>query len=161
MNRYLLSIIIASLVMGLFSCETMEEPDIKNTSTWPLNGEYWVKYEDPAGNAIFSTRHKMIITNTSANKGDSILVSDQGTGFKFKAAANMEGLSFNVSDYPVDDTTNLSISNGKLMVDATQTKSEKVVTDSLYMEMEVVTPSGTQQLTISGYKYTGWPEDNY
>ena len=162
MKKYLYSIILSTLVLGLFSCETMDEPDIKDTSTWPLNGEYWVKYEDPGtGNLYYSDRHKMIITNTAANQGDSILVSDEGTGLKFKAAANVEGMSFSVSDYPVNDTTNVTINNGQLMVDATQTRSQEVVTDSVYMELEWQTPSGTEQITVSGYKYTGWPEDNY
>lgn len=162
MNKQFFLIIAGVFLMGLFACETMEDPEIKNTSTWPMNGEYWVKHDNTAtGNPYLSGRHKMIISNTAADDGDSILIDDGGIGAMFKAAVDMDALTFSVADYPIDDTTTLSISNGKLLREATVTKTEEIPTDSIYMEIEWVTPGGTDQITISGSKYTGWPEDNY
>jgi len=158
MNKLISIILTAVFFVGLMSCETMEDPEIKNTSTWPLNGEYWVQYD---GSSEVSGYHKIIITNTAADDGKSILINDHGYDFMIRSNADMESVTFDVADYQVNDTTSVSITNGQLMVDGTQTPASNVVTDSLYMEMEVVTPSKTEQVSISGYKYTGWPEDNH
>jgi len=158
MNKYVLLILSAVFFMGLFSCETMEDPEIKNTSTWPMNGEYWVQHD---GSPSLSGYHKVIITNTAADDGKSILIDDHGLGFLIKSNVDMESKTFEVSDYSVNDSTTVSISNGALLTDGTQGPQSEVVTDSLYMEVEVVGPSTTEQITISGYKYTGWPKDNH
>ena len=158
MNKIATIILSAVFFMGLFSCETMEDPEIKNTSTWPLNGEYWVTYDGPTAPAGY---HKIIITNTAADDGQSILINDAELDLVTKADVDMEAVSFGVTDYAANDTTTVSISSGQVITDGTMTPVSEVPTDSLYMEMEIVTPSLTEQLTISGYKYTGWTEDNH
>lgn len=162
MKKILNFSVIAALFLGFLSCETMEDPEIKNTSTWPLNGKYWVQYDSTSnGNTYIGGYHKLIVTNTSSDNGDSILINDNGTGFALKAAVNMNDLTFNVENYQVNDTTTISLNSGKLLDDATKTPGEGVVTDSLYFEMEIDWPNTTDQVTISGYKYTGWPADNH
>ena len=158
MNKVITIILSAVFFMGLFSCETMDDPEIKKTSTWPLNGEYWVTYDGPTAPAGY---HKIIITNTAADDGQSILIDDSGSGLMIKADVDMEAVSFGVTDYAPNDTTTVSVSNGQVITDGTMTPASEVPTDSLYMEMEIVTPSLTEQFTISGYKYTGWTEDNH
>lgn len=158
MNKIVTIILSTVFFMGLFSCETMDDPKIKNTSTWPLNGEYWVTYD---GADAPSGYHKVIISNTAADDGKSVLINDGGQDFTIKANADMEVIAFDVTDYQVDDTTTVSISNGQVIEEGTMTPASNVPTDSLYMEMEIVTPSQTDQVTISGYKYTGWTEDNH
>lgn len=158
MKNYLFLTIIAAFFIGLISCETMDDPEMTTTSTWPLNGEYRVTYDSTAnGNPFFSERHALIITNTSADNGDSIVINDaSGTGYKYKAAVNMTQLSFSAENYQYDSTTTITVSNAKLIEDGTKSPYEDVVTDSLYMEVEITTPTGTDAITISGYKYAGW-----
>lgn len=205
MKNYLVLTLIASFFIGLLSCETMDDPEMTSTSTLPMNGEYWVKYDSTSnGSAHFADRRKIIITNTANDDGEEILINDDndGTGLVFKADVNKDELTFSASDYPITDSVivnadtmiatlhEVSVNNGTLMEEATKTKSEEVVTDSIYMETEINTTVDTLEisidtvsadpevldinvlntigtetwglnLTISGYKYTGWPEDNY
>ena len=165
MNKVFSILIIAIIGLGFVACNedfnTMPEPEIKYTSTYPMNGEYWVTYQYKAdGSDFVSGIAKMTLSNTAANTADSILIYDHDLGFKIKSAVNMDNLTFesqSANDYESDEV--ITVTNGKLFEDAGKTP-ENHVTDSIYMELEFSSAAG-DIIICSGLKETGFNDDNH
>lgn len=165
----------------LFACETMDEPEMETTSTFPLNGEYWVTYSQ--GGTMIADYQLMTVSNTAADDGKHILIKDpvimvDGSGEMqdVVANANMDNLTFNLQnfEYSYNDTSivRLSIENGNFMEESYTTTAGNE-TDSIYMnvnynELAIDTATGnvidtalSGTFEISGYKRTGWPDDDH
>lgn len=180
MNR---KILIFALILGLaalFACETMDEPEMETTSTFPLNGEYWVTYS--MGGTMVADYHLLTLTNTAADDGKHILIKEPvvmvngaGSMIPVVANANMDNLTFNVQDfeYTYNDTSivKLDITDGKFWEDKYTTNAGNK-TDSIYMMVtydelavdtlgNVIDTAYSGTFEISGYKRTGWPDDDH
>lgn len=180
MNR---KILIFALILGLaalFACETMDEPDMDTTSTFPLNGEYWVTYS--MGGTMIVDYNLLTLTNTSADDGKHILikepvimVNEAGSMAPVVANVNMDNLTFGIQDfeYAYNDTSivRLNITNGKFLEEKYTTKAGNK-TDSIYMSVDfnelavdalgnVIDTAYSGTFEISGYKRTGWPDDDH
>ena len=167
MNKKILIFALIFGLIGLFSCETMEDPEMETTSTFPLNGEYWVTYS--IGGAQVVDYQEMIITNTSADEGKHILITepvvlanDAGDKIPAKANVDMDNLTFNLDNFTFDvndsTTKTVSIENGKFMEESYTTAAGNE-TDSIYMK--VINHDSGDTIAVSGYKYTGWPADDH
>jgi hypothetical protein len=107
--KKILILLTGLIILSYYGCQKYDNPIIKVTSTYPLNGEFWVQFDkatitgtdttwtlDPYGLGY----KKIIIANTSSDKGDSIIVYDSGDPktdiwpFKVKAACNVNALTF-------------------------------------------------------------------
>lgn len=159
MNRKILIFAFIIGLVGLFSCETMDEPEMETTSTFPMNGEYWVTYE--FNGAPLMDYHLLTVTNTAADDGKHILINDEnGTGVVLKSNVNMGSLTFSVDNtYDLNDSTVLSIDGGKLLEEKYTTTAGNE-TDSIYFEL-VYPNANDSTIVISGYKRTGWPIDDH
>lgn len=175
-NKKIFHIILIgiSLILVINGCrkdiDTYKKVDPGKSSTYPLNGEYWVRLDaatiagsdttwdvDPYGIGYA----KIMISNTSTDKGDSIWVDDLGKiwDFKVKTACNPALRTFSVTkgvDIYLNDTT--TIKNGKLILDKGITKSGNK-TDSIYMVIKWKSDATTYRL--SGVRRTGFQADDY
>lgn len=169
MNRKILIFALIFGLIGIFSCETYDDPEMETTSTFPLNGEYWVTYSQ--GDSVLVDYQELIITNTSADDGKHILITepvilvdeyDDGDEVPAKANVNMDNYTFKMDTFTFDltDTTTqtVSIENGQFMEESYTTAAGNE-TDSIYMDM-IIHDSG-DTIAVSGYKYTGWPDDDH
>ena len=166
MNKKIIFAAIAIVLAALASCDdfnTMEEPEMKTTSTFPINGEYWVTYtQKSSGDPVIGGRHIIMFTNTAADQGDSLLVTDNhgGTGAYFKTAVNMENLTFGSDDaYDMANGREMTVSNGQFFENGTTSKTN-VETDSIYLEMSFASKPDSV-IVVAGYKRTGWPDDDF
>lgn len=166
--------ILTLLISGGFltSCEK-EYPEVQYTSTFPVNGEWWVKYEVETTPGVFEDIYHVGYTplltfNTSANRGDSIWVSDQGNfwNYKVKSALNLTERTFSVANKksaamdggePYDIT--VTISNGKVLPGQGRSTSG-LQTDSIHFEIEFEDDPGTIY-RASGHRRTGFLEDEH
>ncbi len=166
------TILIAFLVLmiGLgTSCnyDTYEDPEIEYTSTFPINGEYFVQYLVDNGSGVLEDIYHygytvLTITNDARNQGDSLLIYDNENAweFKVKAAVNMNTLTWSVNngyDYIWDDAT--TITNGQFFEGMGVSKSGNV-TDSIYMEITWASEPATQFI-VAGHRKTGFLEDYF
>lgn len=150
----------------MLACQP-EEPGVKYTSTFPLNGEWAVVYRIESSPGIFEDQSGytgLTISNTASDKGDSIWMSDDGNfwDFKVKAAARAKTKSFSsegsknmVAGYGI----NVIVTDGKVILDAVVTKAAKTVTDSIYMKLEFEDDPGVIY-HCSGVRRTGFLEDD-
>lgn len=163
-------IVFLVLTVGLgTSCnyDTFEEVDIEYTSTFPINGEYYVQYlvDDGTGELVDIYnwgRTILTITNDARNQGDSIVITDNDNfwEFKVKAAVDMNSLTWSVNegyDYVWNDAT--TITNGQFFKDQGLSRDGNV-TDSIYMEITWESDPGTTYV-VAGVRRTGFLEDEW
>jgi hypothetical protein len=144
--------------------------DPGQSSTYPLNGEYWVRLDaaDIKGSDTTWTvdpysigYQKIMISNLATNKGDSIWLDDLKNIWpvKVKVACKPALKTFSVTDginYYVDDAT--TITNGKLILGKGISKTGNKV-DSITMYSQWA--SDPTFYRISGVRRTGFQADDY
>lgn len=173
------------MLLGFVGCEALDDidaypdPVIETSSTYPVSGEYYVLYnhaeygEDPFG-AGFT---KVFISNTAANDGKEIWIGDYAASaddygfwqYKVKVPVNVTDLTFgnteavvnNAAGYPIQ----IKIMNGKIFKEASLMNSG-VKADSIYFEvwfedLEGATGIADDKLLVSGYRRTGFLEDEH
>ena len=175
-KKYILILFIA--VMGLSSCEKLhdlnqpEDPAMKFSSTYPLSGEWWVKYYDDAAttNDVGGGYYPLYTSNTAADDGKEIWIWDQNTFwyYRVKCPVNMTTKTFS-GDTLISTATYgsgptlydiwLNIGNGKVIVKG-GLSSSKVVVDSIYLEIEFEDDPGTIYYA-AGHRRTGFLEDEH
>ncbi len=153
-------------VISLAACEP-DAPEVKYTSTFPLNGEWAVIYRVETSPGVFEDQSgytPLIISNTASDNGDSIWMTDDENfwDFKIKAAAKAKSRSFSsegsisvVDDYNIE----VIVTDGKVILDAVVTKGAQTVTDSIYMQLEFEDDPGVIY-HCSGVRRTGFLEDD-
>ena len=172
MKKYNSILLILITIFFVSSCkkdliDTIKKIDPGKTSTYPLNGEYWVQLDaapiaTPTAWSNALGYKKIIISNTSTDKGDSIWIDDLKNiwSFKVKTACNPTLMTFNVTDgkelYYDDATT---IKNGKLILDIGISRGGNK-TDSIYMEISWASDAANVY-RLSGVRRTGFTEDDY
>lgn len=162
------------LVLLFSACDEKEAWEQINSSVMEVSGEYWVKYdhhvygEDPFGAGYT----KLIISNTAADNGTEIWLSDEGNfwDYKVKIPTNINELTFG-SDQPVTSIVDgydilVRVSNGKLISNAVNNLASGVTADSIYFEvwfedLEDDTEIAHDTLFVSGFRKTGFLEDEH
>ncbi|QHT65986.1 hypothetical protein GXP67_04530 [Rhodocytophaga rosea] len=167
MKKYSILIIVLA-VLGLSACEK-DDPEIINTATYPVSGEWWVTYQirNEAGQLedVGGGYYPLITSNTASNKPDSIWITDEGTywDYQVKAGLDLPNKSFAVQEgQNVSYDSKVRIANGKVFLNEGRSTSG-VVTDSLYMEVafdDDSEPFGTTYI-VSGHRRTGFLEDEH
>jgi hypothetical protein len=168
-------IIIIGLLLGVisfYSCSKLfdanqpDDPKVKYSSTYPLSGEWWVKYyADEAGTEDVGGGYFPLYTyNTAANDGKEFWISDQGSFWTYtvKCPVNMTSKTFagnelvsTVTDYDIK----VNVTLGKVIVNGGRSTSG-VVTDSIYMALEYEDDPGTIYYA-AGVRRTGFLEDEW
>jgi hypothetical protein len=173
MKRNYLYILTLCLALGIITACEKDDPEIQNTATYPVSGEWWVTYqirnaegqlEDYGGGY-----YPLLTFNTASNRPDSIWISDAHSfwspnGFQVKAGLDLSNRSFAINEgiNISTDGTKVRIVNGKVLLNEGRSTSG-VVTDSLYMEVafdDDDEPFGTTYI-VSGHRRTGFLEDEH
>lgn len=165
-NIYIISLFLA---LGFTTACEKDDPEIQNTATYPVSGEWWVTYQvrDAQGQLedVGGGYHHFLTFNTASNKADSIWVSDAGEfwDFQVKAGLNLANRTFAVNEgQNISYDSKVRINNGKVLLGQGRSTSG-VVTDSLYLEAafdDDEEPFGTTYI-ISGHRRTGFLEDEH
>lgn len=153
------------LIPALFACSG---DDLNNysdynpggTNTQNMAGEWFVVTKK--GDTKIVDYKKIMTYNTAMNDGKEMWVDDLGKiwDFKVKSPINYNSLTFagNTLENTKYDIT-VNITNGKILKGvATTTGGNK--SDSIYFEAEFSDDPGVVY-TISGYKRTGFSEDEH
>ncbi|HMV09920.1 MAG TPA: lipid-binding protein [Cyclobacteriaceae bacterium] len=164
--KKILVMLCMACILTVMACQP-DAPEIKYTSTFPLNGEWAVAYRIETSPGVFEDQSgytPLTISNTASDKGDSIWISDNNNfwNFKIKAAARAKSKSFSsegststIAGYHI----NVVVSDGKVFLDAVVTKAAKTITDSIYMKLEFEDDPGVIY-HCSGVRRTGFLEDD-
>jgi hypothetical protein len=149
-------IIYLILSVGIFamSCQKMTY-DQQFASTYPINGEWTIKYEEP--NSTIDGPFKLLVYNTSLSN-DSIWLEDSNFWpFKFKAKADVKNLSFATDS--VHSSITLTIQGApKTFNDVCTIKVGKIINkDSIYFEVGFESDPG-RLYKIYGHRRTSYEE---
>ena len=151
------ALLIASIVVA--SCS--KKPDIENTSTVNMSGEWFTKYY--AGGAAITSFHKISTYNTSDPSSNQVWVDDLGLWpFKSKIDVDYSSLLFKaMASAPNDEITGetIKVIEGKVLKGMGISKSGNTV-DSIYLKLEFSDDPGTEY-EIRGHQRTGFFEDEY
>ena len=154
-------VFIALLLLGT-ACRKEKDTDAGATATKEMAGAFWVQVK--VDNVpVVPDYFKIITYNTSENIGTKMWIDDQETlwPFKFKIDVDPVAKTFSAAD-AVSTYTSITVklANGKILDKVTKGPVTNTVTDSIYFEAEFSDDPGTvYQLT--GYRRTGWPEDDH
>jgi hypothetical protein len=177
-------IILLGLLIGVisFGCSKLydwnqpDDPEMKVSSTYPLSGEWWVRYfDDAAGtNDVGGGYYPLFTSNTAANDGKEIWITDTWP-YTVKCPVNMTSKTFAGNDVVNNLTTTIegsagqdslviddfkmNITLGKVIVKGGHSTSG-VVTDSIYFAIEFVDDPGTIYY-VAGIRRTGFLEDEH
>ena len=162
-------ILLLFLGLGLTTACEKDDPEIQNTATYPVSGEWWVTYqvrnaegqlEDVGGGY-----YPLLTYNTASNRPDSIWVSDANSFWEYqvKAGLDLPNRAFAINEgQNVAYDSKVRIANGKVLMGQGRSTSG-VVTDSLYLEVafdDDEEPYGTTYI-VSGHRRTGFLEDEH
>jgi hypothetical protein len=170
MRKIILFAIVFGLITSFTSCEEDFEPG--GTAVEELSGRWNVLYNHSVyGEDAFGAGKTEILTyNTADNSSSDIWLSDEANfwDYKVRIPVDLQNLTFGTEDTVVNAVTGYEIKilvrNGKIMEDAATPPSGLPV-DSIYFELwfedlEGSTGIANDTLFVSGYRYTGWEEDN-
>ena len=149
---------LSFLLVVLYACN--EDPDIWDSSTVALDGNWYVTY------APYSGFTPLYTYNTAANDGQEIWISDDDNfwSYKVRIPANPEAGTFGSSEtvtsivdgYPIE----VRVENGQIFPEAVELPSGAIA-DSIYFEIWFEDLDGYDKLIVSGYRQTGFPEDEH
>lgn len=175
-RKYVRNIALGLLAVLLWRCNS-DDPNIKNTATEAMAGEWYVTYS-VGGTDVGGGHSKIITSNTAANVATEILVSDyvepnavQGNfwSYKVKVQADPTAESFSANEsvssalYKGDPYyIKVNVMNGKVFPGKGHSKTG-VTVDSIYFELQFEddAPSFGNTYVVSGHKRTGFVADDY
>jgi hypothetical protein len=160
-------ILLMGLIVVGISCQKMEY-DQQFSSTYPISGEWSVKYEYPdgSGGKVIAGPYLIYAFNTSFSK-DSIWLQDQGNHsdvnfgpYQFKAKASMSDLTFLTANSPSSITLTVSGKQVTYTDVCTKLQSGKIVNkDSIYFEA-IFASDPTTTYKVYGHRRNSWEEYN-
>lgn len=157
MKNYIIYLILA---VALFtSCDKKEDFEQVNSSVMDISGEWWMEYS--AGD-YHSGLTKLIISNTAADDGTEIWISDEHNfwEYKVKCPVDIDNLTFSGNELEnLEYDILINIKEGK-MLEGVAKSTSGLVTDSLYFEIEFGDEPGTVY-QASGWRKTGFLEDEH
>lgn len=156
---------IISLFCGLILLATSctKKPDIENTSTVKMAGEWFVNLYT-GGNPLFPKPQKIMTYNTADPSSGKVWVDDLNHIWPFKAKFDVDysTLSFKPAASilnEADGVNTIKLISGKILPNGGHSKSG-VTVDSIYMKLEFSDDVGTEY-EIKGNFRTGFFEDEY
>ncbi|XOV92946.1 MAG: lipid-binding protein [Bacteroidota bacterium] len=168
--KNILYILIAACV--LYSCAT-EDIDPGGAANNELSGEWFVTYDHSVyGADPFSFGITRLLTSTTADESATeMIIDDENNAYEFRVKAKMDisSMTFGSSDtlvsYTDDYNIKVLIRNGQIYKDAVTTEAG-VMTDSIYFEvwfedLELYTGIANDNLLVSGYRRTGFTDDEH
>ncbi|WP_439879592.1 lipid-binding protein [Pontibacter sp. MBLB2868] len=171
-------IFVMLISLGLLSACEKDAPEVEYTATYPVSGEWYVRYsvETAPGNLeVVKDYTKLMTTNTAANTSSELLVTDQLSAdaagayktFKVKATVDVENLAFSASNSnnlatvkKVAKTNKVTILDGKVIKNGV-TAASGVTTDSIYFKLQFSDDATGTTYHVAGYRRTGFLEDEH
>lgn len=177
MKKIVLIIAFLSILFSFFACE-YPDYEIEYSDVYPVCGEYYVnEYNSDMSIDEEQNSYILYIYNASYNdSGNDIWIDNNnlshGTNtydyrFKIRTQADLENLTFNVTNAPhipdgkasVPDsiTQSVTINNSKII------KNEWPIPDSIYFEFTWYDGTGAEIGTVitAGHRKTGWENVNF
>ncbi len=154
----------------LSSCE---KDEIGKTSTEALAGEWYVTVDgaDESGAVVlqdpFGLGHSLLYTfNTAANIPTEMYVSDEGNfwDYKVKVKSDINALTFSTAGSVANENydCNVTIEGGKVLLGAATTPhgtpADSIVFYVTFSDDEYI-PALWSKMKVSGYRYTGFAQD--
>jgi hypothetical protein len=165
-------ILTAFFAFILTSCKT-DDIDPGAAANNELSGEWFVEYNHSVfGHDPFGVGYTRLLTaTTSSESATDLIVTDEENFWSFRVKARMDiasqrfGSPDTLENYVVDNDIKVLIRNGRIIEDAVTTTAG-VVTDSIYFEvwfedLEGSTGIASDTLFVSGYRRTGFLEDEH
>lgn len=165
-------ILAVSMMLIMASCQT-EDIDPGAAANNELSGEWFVEYNHSVfGHDPFGVGYTRLLTSTTASQSSTdLIITDEENfwSFRVKAKMNVAAKTFGSADtlanFIADNDIKVLIRNGKIIEDAVTTTAG-VVTDSIYFEvwfedLEGETGIASDTLFVSGYRRTGFLEDEH
>ncbi len=165
-------ITMVSLIFIFVACDT-NEIDPGAAANNNLSGEWFVHYDhNQFGADPFGAGYTRILTSTTASQSaTNLIVTDEGNFWDYRVKTEMDisSKSFGSSDTLIsfvdDYDIKVIIRNGVILEDAVTTAAG-VLTDSIYFEvwfedLEGATGIPSDTLVVSGYRRTGFDEDEH
>lgn len=166
MKKYSLLLILFTL-LAVNACkkdslETYGSGDAGQSSTYPVSGEWWVKYS--LGTSYESDYYALLTYNLATNKGDSIWVDDHGDfwaeSIKFKAAVDVKNKTFAVKNAQnINNSTTVTLLDGKVLLGAATTTAGNK-SDSIYVKF-IYSDDPADTFVCAGYRRTGFQADDH
>jgi len=167
-KKYLSSFILFLVAALTFTACNSEDNDydIEYTAIHPLGGQYVVTITRD-GEKVTDTY--CYLANTSANDADKcwVRIGSYNTSRTYcingKISCDVKSLTFSGSDIEnlagnvASSTETFTLTNGKLELNGITTPSGTVTDKISFTYTTTKDPGATY--TVSGYRYTGWPED--
>lgn len=171
MRKYLLYITFLALIFS--ACDIKDDFEVEKSKVVDATGQWFVMYNHPTfGEDPFGVGFTALKTfNTSADDGKEIWLTDEGNfwNYKVKIPVNINDLTFgseNIVTNAVDGyDIKVTIKNGKIIKNASVQPSG-ATTDSIYFELwfedlEDATEIPNDKLLVSGFRRTGFLEDEH
>jgi hypothetical protein len=169
MKKYIKYFVIIAVVAGFSACQEEFEPG--GTAVEEMAGTWTVLYNhstygiDPFGVG----KGQAYTYNTSDNSSTEMWLADLGNfwEYKVKVPIDMNNLTFGTTDTLINAIDGYDIKvlvrNGKIIPEAANPPSGTPI-DSIYFEIwfeDLAGATGIESdtLFVSGYRYSGWPED--
>lgn len=171
MKKYILFITLLALIVS--ACDLKEDYEVERSKVVDAAGQWFVMYNHPTyGEDPFGAGFTSLKTfNTAADDGKEIWLTDEGNfwDFKVKIPVNLENMTFG-SENEVTNAVDgydikVIIKNGKIIKNASVQPSG-ATTDSIYFEvwfedLEGSTEIANDKLLVSGFRRTGFLEDEH
>ncbi len=153
------------VVTSIASCK--KEPIVGGTAVQSLAGEWWVKIDD-GKNAGFGPGYYNFSTyNTAANVPTEMWVDDDNNAKSFwdikgKVTTNVATKTFSGANIANQDyKSTFTITNGKIIPNGARASATRDVTDSIYFQIQFSDDSPIVTHTVTGYKRTGFSQDDH
>jgi len=168
MKKYIYLLFVIAFAISFQSCEKYQPG---GTEVQDMAGDWWVTYEYESSPGVWEPAqagHFTLTTyNTAANKSTEMWVNDNGKFWNFKSVVTVDygAKTFltkdSVSTNSTSATTEKAIfSNGKVLKGAAKSPSATVV-DSIVFYVAFNDDSTPTVYKVSGFRKTGFSEDNY
>ncbi|MCC8112645.1 MAG: hypothetical protein LIP03_01375 [Bacteroidales bacterium] len=170
--KKLIYMILAIGVLGFASC-SQEEPG--NTAVQPLAGQWYVTFDgvDADGNVVwedpFEMGHVFTLTyNLASNVDNQMFVSDEGNFWEYKVrvACDVNSLTFGNTDFADNEyyDSQVKLYDGKILKGAATTPrgmpADSIVYYVIFDDDPYIDYGYWSAMRVSGYRYTGFVEDN-
>lgn len=171
MNKIVFYTILTFFAVGLYSCDLKEEFENEESKVVLMSGEWYVHYDHNVyGPDPFSVGYSQLLTfNTSADDGSQIWIDDQENfwAYKVKTLVDYPNLTFGETDTLINAVDGYDIKvlvrNGKI-IEKASLRPSGTMADSIYFELwfedlEDATAIASDTLFVSGFRRTGYLED--
>ena len=160
------AIFALALVLSVSSCDLTDDFEAGGTQVEEMAGDWFIKiYQDEVADAnlLSGSFFQLSTYNTAADLATEMFLDDHGTWpYKGVVSVNVNNLSFNAGmggENSEDPTLTMEVVSGQIWKGVVTAESG-TTTDSIQIRMKFSDfPDG--DVIYSGYKRTGFPEDEH